>query len=437
MVLIYTKNTSKRFNYIAELLLKDLAGFDISYTNSEDEFSQFSGPKISYGKRKLKDEIFFNASGLLFETGINEQKIEIGKHKDIATLFVHSCTSALPFDPFAAAFYMVSRYEEYLPHIQDKFGRYVPSESIAVQNNFLQFPVVNHWAEMLKECILQKFPNEVFRKRAYNVLLTVDIDNAWAFRQKGLIRTLGAGLRNIYKLEFEELMARASVLARIKKDPFDTYEELLQIQKKYNLHPIYFFLVADYGTNDKNIAYNNPKLHDLIKSVSDTSEIGIHPSYASTFKPEMVRKEIYRLEQITKRDIKKSRQHFLKLFLPDTYTTLANLEITSDYSMGYASEIGFRAGIATPFRFYNLDQECVSPLTVHPFCIMDATLGYYMKLKPENVADYVKPLINNVKAVNGELCILWHNETLSNHNRWKGWKNTLENILDLATDRKE
>ncbi|MBU0488757.1 MAG: polysaccharide deacetylase family protein [Bacteroidetes bacterium] len=376
--------------------------------------------------------MFFAARNLLFETGIREQEITVTHENDIPVFFQVSGNSALSFDPFAAAFYLVSRYEEYLPHIQDQWGRYHPHESLAYRNNFLQLPVVNIWGKMITALITQKFPDEKPKARKYNVQLTVDVDNAWAFRQKGLIRTAGGFLRDAFRLNFHEILLRFKVITGMTRDPFDCFEELLGIQRKYKLKPVYFFLVADYGPNDRNIPISSNRFQALIKSVADNAEIGVHPSFASASNPDMVREEINRLEQITRREVKKSRQHFLKILLPDTYTILPDLDIAHDYSMGYAAEIGFRAGICTPFKFYNLDREAEANLTVHPFGIMDATLRYYMKLNPEKAVEYLRPVIQNVQQVDGELCLLWHNETLSDYNRWKNWKPLLEETLQAA-----
>jgi len=54
------------------------------------------------------------------------------------------------FDIFAASFYLLSRYEEYLPHQKDQFGRYAHTNSLAFREEFLQLPLVNIWIEELR-----------------------------------------------------------------------------------------------------------------------------------------------------------------------------------------------------------------------------------------------------------------------------------------------
>lgn len=113
------------------------------------------------------------------------------------------------------------------------------------------------------------------------------------------------------------------------------------------------------------------------------------------------------------------------LKFPSTYRNLLARDITADYSMGFANEVGFRAGICCPFNFYDLDLERETTLRIHPFAAMDATLNLYMRLTPDEAFDKVKNLIVEIKKVNGVFSTLWHNETLSDEKQWKGWKKGL------------
>ena len=166
--------------------------------------------------------------------------------------------------------------------------------------------------------------------------------------------------------------------------------------------------------------------------MSDYAAIGIHPSYGSNTNFTKLPKEIKRLEGITKREVTKSRQHFLKLTLPETYNQLADLGIIEDYTMGYASAIGFRASICSVFTFYNLDTESVLPIKIYPFAVMDATLLYYLELSPQASLIQISELIEEVKNVNGTFISLWHNDTFSNHKQWEGWQSVYTEMVKVA-----
>jgi hypothetical protein len=169
--------------------------------------------------------------------------------------------------------------------------------------------------------------------------------------------------------------------------------------------------------------------------LGDYARIGIHPSYGSNNNRPQLKKEIARLSKILNRDITDSRQHFLKLRLPETYRDLIDSDITDDYTMGYASYIGFRASICTPFNFYDLDMELETKLKVHPFAFMEGTLKYYMKIEPKQAMSMIKPLIDSVKNVNGTFISLWHNDSLNNKNQWKGWQQVYEEMVKYAVEK--
>lgn len=431
-ILVYTHRITNRNRFIFHFIFHDILGVQPRITTDPDEFSKFNGAKLSYSSHALGDELLFQSRNILFETGINEQNITVSDHEGVKVFFATGKNSVLPFDPFAASFYLVSRYEEYLPHIRDVYDRFDAKESLAFQNGFLQKPVVDIWAMMVKAEIHKRFPSLVFGERKYRHISTIDIDNAYAYREKGFVRTFGGFLKSMWQFDLEELKERFKVFFSLQKDPYDTYDALLEIQKKYNLQTIYFFLLGDYGVNDKNVPVQSRKFQSLIKSISDHSKTGIHPSFGSNARPEKLKTEIKRLSSILNAEVTRSRQHFLKLVFPDTYRNLIEADIKEDYTMGFASAVGFRAGTCTGFNFYDLDQEIETKLRIFPFAVMDATLRFYMKVKPEQSIDHIAPLIGEVKQVNGTFISLWHNESIGENRTWSGWKSVYEQTVQAA-----
>ncbi len=434
MLLIYTPKITKRVNYTFKLIFTQILRLPFELTSNADKYLASKQDKFTYAHDRFGKELFFQADDLLLQTGIEGQDPHVFMHKKNKALFpVYHKEAALPFDPFAATFFMVTRYEEYLPYIRDRFGRYEAPESIASKQQFLRKPVVNIWAYQIRDILVQHFPELEFGKRHYRFISTIDIDSAYAYKYKGVVRTLGALAKDFFKFNFGSITQRLMVLARLRKDPFDTYTFQLEMQKKYKMPTVYFFLMADYGRLDKNIPVNNRHFHTLIKSLGDYADIGIHPSFNSNNHFDKLKTEIERLSKTLNREITKSRQHFLKLSFPSTYRNLINLDITDDYTMGYAAEPGFRAGIADPFYFYDLDLETETNLLIHPFQVMEGTLKDYLYKTKEQSLEIIKLLIDEVKAIDGTFVSLWHNESLSNADRWEGWHEIYEAMLEYAT----
>ncbi len=433
-LLVYTIKTTPRLRYILDLILNDLIGIDFQITHDVHTFIDHKGPRLSYCDQALADEPFFFASRLLFEKGIEDQQINVFEWKGTPVFFGTHPKYTMPFDLFAASFYLVSRYEEYLPHIKDDHMRFSPQQSLAFQKGFLNKPVVNIWAQELKRILQSHYPELSFREKHYKYISTFDIDSAYAYSEKGIMRHVGAFTLAIFTFNFSKILERLRVLLQLDQDPYDTYEWQLKIRKKYNLRQIYFFLVGDYGEYDKNIPVEGSrKFQSLIKSLADYTDVGVHPSYGSNTNKDQLRKEIRRLSKVLKREVTKSRQHYLKVTFPDTYRNLIEFDIQEDYTMGYASEIGFRASICTPFNFYDLDLDVETSLKLFPFMLMDGTMKDYMKLSPEESIERSKSLVDEVRAVNGTFITLWHNQSVNDRDEWKGWQHVYEAIVEYAS----
>ena len=432
MILIYTHKITPRIRYIFKHIFTRTLSIPVDFTVKVEEFVAHNGPKLSYTKVPLGNEFFIKGNSLLFEQGVNDLEINVQKWDDIPCFFATGSKSAIPFDIFAASFYLISRYEEYLPHVKDIHGRYTAPESLAYSHGFLEKPVVDIWAYKLLVKIKEKFPDYKYQDRAYEYISTIDIDNAFAYKHKSFLRTFGGFVTDIFKLRLLDVWYRFTVLLNITKDPFDNFQQILKIIKTKNIKTIFFASIGDYTTFDTNVSASKNKYRLLIKDLVDYAVVGLHPSYFTMKDAALLKKEKERLENITNNPVIRSRQHYLRFNLPETYQQLIDLEIEEDHSMGYASRVGFRAGTCTPFYFYDLDFEIQTPLKVFPFALMDTTLNDYMKLTPKQSLGKIRDLKNEVKAVNGTFITLFHNESLSNHLRWRGWRRLYESMIKIA-----
>ena len=433
MILIYTDKITNRVRYIFHLMFRELLNVDYKLTTSSEDFIVYDGVKFSYARAPIGNELFFQSDPLLFERGISHKDLVFLNYNDLPAFFpVYHPAAVLPFDVFAASFYLVSRYEEYLPYKKDQYGRFSATESLAWDRDFLNKPLINIWAKKLGQVLSEHFPGFSPAGSTYKFIPTIDIDAAWAYKQKGAFRTIGGLLDALSKLDLKEIQLRTRVLAGLEPDPFDTYNFLLSIHKKYKLDSVFFILFAEYGLNDKGISFRNRKFHTLLKYLADYSSVGIHPSYNSNSYPGKLKQEISRLSKVLNREITKSRQHFLMLRLPTTYRNLINLDITDDYSMGFASQPGFRASICSPFNFYDLDLDAETKLRIHPFTFMEGTLRDYMNTSADKALEIIKSLIKEVKDVNGTFIPIWHNESLSDKKRWTGWQKVYEAMIETA-----
>jgi hypothetical protein len=428
-LLIYIPKVSPRIKYIFNFIFREILKCEYELTSIAADFIKSTAPKISYAEQALADELFFCCSFLLTNHSIEPVTLTTTKFGDEEVPFPVK-NSTLPFDIFAASFYFLSRYEEYLPFNADEHGRYPAEQSLQYRLGLLEVPVIDGWALILKNILLKKFPSLTFGKRKFELIATIDVDRAYHFKSSGLIKNTARILKAAISLNTEKVVDIIKT-GLGQDDPFDIYDYLAEIHERYKLQAIFFFLLARRGHDefDQNIQPDDEALIALIGKVAAKADIGIHPSYASNAETKKISEELVTLQEITNKKIDASRQHFLKLHLPKTYLKLIKAGINHDYSMGYASQIGFKAGTCTSFFWYDLQLEKQSHLKIHPFAVMDVTLQQYLNLNPEQAIAKINELIASVKLVNGTLCSLWHNESLSETGRWKGWKVVYEELL--------
>ncbi|MDP4274579.1 MAG: polysaccharide deacetylase family protein [Bacteroidota bacterium] len=418
-LLVYAEKFSPRLDYTLNLIFSGILKVTFSITHNIREFEESAEAKINYSPEKVKSGIRINPCGLLFETGIHPIDIQISQWKNHPCFFQTDQASDVPFDLFAASFFLASRYEEYLPFKTDQYGRFEAIQSLAFKYNFLQVPIVNQWVQELARLINNQYPSFVFPPLKFSFLPTFDIDDAYAYRHKGLLRTAGILAKAVLQGNVKKFENCLKVLASRMPDPFDCYDYMLFFHKQYHLKPLLFFQVGRYGKYDKNISSTNKKFRQLIQKMDLQTETGLHPSFRSADHPELIVKEKAELEKITGQKINRSRQHYLRLSLPDTYRNLIKAGIDKDFTMGYATQAGFRAGICSPFPFYDLQNEETTSLIIFPLVVMDITLKKYQDLNPLQADEAIKILIDKVKAVNGTFVSLWHNETIVTEGPWR------------------
>jgi hypothetical protein len=425
-MLLYCNTISPRLLYIVDFFSKELFESPISITTESLVFEQFNGPKLNYSQQSFPGEsLCIHPTGLLFESGIQPQLIDCFTVNGRTAFF--ATTGDFPFDIFAASFYLLSRYEEYLPHEKDEYGRYAHINSLAFREGFLDQPLVNYWLLHFKEVLTQRFPGILFRKKNFKCILSYDIDIAWSYLHKGFVRTAGGFARSVLKGRWSEVKERFDVLRRVKKDPYDCFEWLDALHLYCRLRPYYFFLVARKQVGyDKNTSTEVKPFRHLIEYYARTYKTGIHPSWQSGDDIDLLREEKEWLEVVADTEISRSRQHYIRFTLPDTYRELMKVGIEKDFSMGYGSINGFRASVCSSFAWYDLQQEVTTSLLIYPFCFMDANSFYEQKDSPQVAYAELIRYHEQIRKLNGMMISIWHNSILGTDVSFAGWREMFE-----------
>ncbi len=431
---IYTTHITPRLQYVANFLQQQIFTQPVLLVTSLENIDG-SQIIINYSDEILAvSSINIQPHSLLFETGVQPQNITCFEVGGMKAFF--NTAGDIPFDIFAASFYLLSRYEEYLPYTADAFSRYPHTEALAYKEIFLQQPLVNNWWQYFAKRVNEKLSLTLAIKNNFTFLPTYDIDIAWSYKNKGFWRNAGGWCKDLLQGKFSLLSKRIAVLRGKQKDPYDAYAWLNQLHEKYYLKPYYFFLLAHKRTQyEKNIAPDNKQLIALINDHFIRYPVGIHPSWNSSLKENVLTKEIQTLAHIAGKTIQASRQHYIKFTLPQTYRQLLQQGILFDFSMGYGSINGFRASVASPFYWYDVEREQQTDLLLFPFCFMDANAFYEIKHTAEEALAEMKTLYGKVKNVNGLFSMIWHNNFLGSEPVFTEWKKVYEAFVQWQSEQ--
>ena len=423
---IYAKSAVPRLRYIAGILLEDTLG--LSWEVITDKRKLGKHPVINYSSENITGSFKISPDSLLFEKGTSSRDIIVTDWKGLPVFFPASPDSDLPFDIFAASFFLISRYEEYLKFNPDEFGRFPASESLAFRNGFLGIPVVDLWAKEMAKSILRRYQTFAFKRNEYKALLTIDVDQAFAYQGKSLIRTIGGMFRDITSSD-GRASERYRTLAMGEKDPYEVFDYVTGNIEKYKTDTRLFFPVGDHSQYDKNPFWKNDEYRKLINSLDIKYNTGLHPSFKAAHDLSIIRTEAGRLKSILDKEVIISRFHYLKLLMPQSYLDLEQVGIKEDYSMGYPDEPGFRAGLSRPYYFYDVLNDRQTTLKIIPFQVMDATLFKYKNLDPPAAIVAVLKLINETRKAGGLFVSIWHNTSLLDNPEWKDWREVFEYML--------
>ncbi len=417
MLHIQSSSISNRLKFAADFVFSRVWGQKyLLEANSQidKKFFIITNPEQSNLQFKIPN------SGFCFEKGLNNQ-IKQGQFEAYPVLFPcgdEDLQADINFDLFAFVFYLLARYEEYLPYEADIHGRFKDEDAWVVKNKVNEIPIIDHLLFYIKPLIENKLSIQLINNQL-NEIISLDIDQVNTFKQKGINRQFLSLSRNLIYLRFNDVIQQINILIGLKKDPFFVFDSEYWFKSKKSL--IFFWLISDYGKYDKNINWKKKDYLKALNLVMEYAEIGLHPGYNSLEQKENLGVEKSRLHLLSRKEIKKARFHFLRYKLPDSYENLIKEGFESDFTCGFNRKVGFRAGTAYDFKFYNVLNETIHEFKVYPFAYMDVALKLGYGFDAEEAEKKIEDLKNNCKMSGGNFISLWHNESISASLEWKNW----------------
>jgi len=422
MVAILCNFESSRLRFTCDTVFRQW--LNVPYTLVKDESeTPVDSTLISYGTISEKATINLYEEGLLRETDLRKELPEISVRENLPVVFPSDTEEYdFGFDLLSAVFFCLSRYEEHLIRDRDRHGRFESSSSVFKE--FVDTPYVDLWIWILEKRLLAHDAISPV-KREILWWNSLDVDVAFAYRGRSVFRILGAMAKDFIRFRWSRIFERVAVIAGRKNDPYDTFGLFPKSEAYRN---ILFWQTGGQTTKDIQLDVKHHASGDVLRRLKKSALIGIHPSYDSPGNREMLREEIQLLSETIGGPIQYSRQHYLRLHFPETYRNLVDEGVKSDFSLGFTDAIGFRAGTAMAFRYFDIPADRCLELEIIPVAAMDSAMKNYLSLSPDQAIRALKELFSSMESTGGHLVTIWHNHSIGNTGEWKGWRRVFEAI---------
>jgi hypothetical protein len=428
MICIYTDKYTNRLKFVADHIFKRILGQPINIINKEEDLPTLSAsPLIVYSETlKVKGALHIVPNGLLFKKGVREYDITMGTWEGEKMFFATG--GDIPFDIFSASFYLLSRYEEYLP-IKENFdsrGCFISEKSLAYREGFLETPLVDVWALKLEEKLKTLFPNYTSSTdRRFRFLPIISVNTPYRYRTYSILGNVLRLGKKVIERDWSELKKQLRVLLRIDQDPYCNVERIVELHNRNSLRPLFAFRISNIRWYKRPIyfAYSTYK-----KVLCRNYQIGLCVSGVASNSATQLKLEQKLLSRIFRTRIVIGTSSLSEYVIPKFYSNIANSKIKEDFSMSYPDRIGFRASTCTPFRIYDLNKEEYYRVEVHSVPFTTWSLKK-MKLSKDEIINSATGMAKVVKNLKGEFIIASHNDNFVDSSLLKGWSSTYEYVI--------
>lgn len=321
-------------------------------------------------------------------------------------------------DIISLSFIMLSRYEETVVKERDVHDRFEYKNSLAFHYNFIDIPIVDEYALLLRSALLKFLSNIDIIPRKGKVIPTHDIDDMRRFGgiRKNLKTIIGGDLllRKNINIAYKSIKQLFRTKRNIYNDPYiQAILQLIEISKKHDLCSEFYFMGLIDGENDARYNIFTPEVKFCIDKIKQTNMlVGMHGGYDSSTNERVFNKEKSRIEEVIGGNIEIGRQHYLKFNINKTIDIWEKNCIKKDTTLGYAEREGFRCGTCHEYNLYNIHDNSVTTIKENPLIVMEGTLFEYRMLDNKSALKKIEYLYKRCMAVEGNFVILWHNGRL-------------------------
>ncbi|MDD2385444.1 MAG: polysaccharide deacetylase family protein [Bacteroidales bacterium] len=434
---------SNEKNYVFDVLFNEILGLEYLVTYHQTPNYQIkSGNKIitinDVFFAELDENVNYYNNYNLIPEKIKYLESELCSENDIPILYgdvafdIDLDNALIGADIIASVFFMLSRWEEIACVSKDKHNRPDENEMLAVKFDFYHRPIVNEYVEFLWN-VFNKIGFKLTRKnKQTDFYLTHDVDFFSKYSTVGnYVKSAGGEI--IKRRSFSRFRKLTSgycaYLFKNQKDPFDTFDYLMNIAETKSIKARFYFIPAIRKGKDVHYSILQNNVKNQMSAIAERGHyIGIHPSLKTYNNEKLFKAELDLIKSVCTNNIDEGRQHFLMFENPLTWQIWDEYGMRIDSTIGFNSHAGFRAGICQEYSIFDVVLREKLKLKERPLILMDIGLRRQCNNQEEFLCES-KKLIDVTRKYSGDFVMLWHNSNI-NYLEWDNWGKIYEKIVD-------
>ena len=344
----------------------------------------------------------------------------------------------LGVDVFSHVFFQLTRWEEIVINEKDRHSRVQENKLFAVHQGFHKQASLDALITVFVELLSQQLELQIEVRPRYSIKVTHDVDHLRRFDSlKKWISAIGGDLllRKCPSLVFRTTWEFVLVRLGLRKDNYDTYDELMDLSESIGVLSHFYFMPTYLGEEDARYDIRSTAAKKTITHVKRRGHVvGVHGSYASAFNSDGFRSELGRLA-MPGIQVEEGRQHYLRFKNPTTWQIWAANQLKFDSTLGLSRDIGFRCGTAFAFPVFDLVERKTLELVEQPLILMEVPLIREYK-EVERCFKEAQLLVDECRRYGGTFVLLWHPENF-NHPYWAPYASLYKDILTYASQSTE
>ncbi|WP_415890270.1 DUF7033 domain-containing protein [Neptuniibacter sp. SY11_33] len=326
-------------------------------------------------------------------------------------------------------FNLLTLEEERDDNCRDKHGRFIAEMSPRLPYELLSIPIFNNAVAAIVDLCLQIQGINLSREeivKPVKLCISHDLDQLRGDDFWTQLSRVGRMLKPLAKFKAPDFFQLKYIVKNIRsprKSFMDDLLGMLEVERELGFRSSQYVLCGKKGrfgarTSDAHIA-------KYLAEIPQGWDVGIHYNYDTHLDSGAFQSQMSTIESMIGKKVTCGRAHYLRMDPNSSFQFWDDMGVRYDESLGYPDHVGYRAGIAGPYKIFNRESQQQLSLTSVPLIAMDSCIGdKYGKF----AVNELEEMISHLSVVGGTFTLLFHPGRFDN-DEFPNTQNLYEEIL--------